>query len=44
MANKVELNITAGPMKGKSFSFEEHDTFLFGRLEECHCCLSDDSH
>ena len=42
MVNCVGLNVTAGPMKGKSFSFEEHDTFLFGRLEECHCCLPDD--
>ena len=30
-------------MKGKAFAFEEHDTFLFGRLDECHCCLKDDS-
>jgi len=29
-------------MKGKVFTFEEHDTFLFGRLEECHCRLPDD--
>jgi hypothetical protein len=34
---------TTGPMKGKKFSFEEHDTFLFGRLDECHCHLADDT-
>jgi hypothetical protein len=42
MANYVRLNVAAGPMKGEAFAFEEHDTFLFGRLEECHCCLPDD--
>jgi len=42
MSNKVSILVSAGPMKGKAFSFDEHDTFLFGRLEECHCCLPDD--
>ena len=42
MSNKVHIAITAGPMTGKAFTFEEHDTFLFGRLEECHCRLPDD--
>ena len=42
MSKSVHLSVTAGPMKGKAFEFEEHDTFLFGRLEECHCRLPDD--
>ena len=42
MSNKVHIAITAGPMTGKAFTFEEHDTFLFGRLAECHCSLPDD--
>jgi len=42
MSKSVHLSVTAGPMKGKAFTFEEHDTFLFGRLGECHCCLPDD--
>lgn len=29
-------------MRGKSFVFEEHDTFLFGRMDDCHACLPDD--
>lgn len=29
-------------MKGKEYAFDEHDTFLFGRLPECHCYLPDD--
>lgn len=43
MSNDVQLSVTAGPMKGKAFSFDEHDTFLFGRSKECLCCLPDDS-
>jgi hypothetical protein len=42
MSNTVSFNITAGPMKGKAFEFTEHDTFIFGRGEECHCRLPDD--
>jgi len=42
MSNKVKISVSAGPMKGKAFAFEEHDTFLFGRLDECHCCLPGD--
>jgi eukaryotic-like serine/threonine-protein kinase len=42
MSNKVQLSVTAGPMKGKMFSFDEHDTFLFGREKECHCRLPRD--
>ena len=39
----VQLSVTAGPMMGKSFTFDEHDAFLFGRLDECHFYLPDDS-
>ena len=41
--SKVSFHISAGAMKAKVFSFEEHDAFLFWRLVECHCCLPDDS-
>lgn len=43
MSNTVAISVTAGPMKGKAFAFDEHDTLLFGRLEECHCCLPEDT-
>ena len=43
MSNKVHIAVSAGPMNGKTFAFDEHDAFLFGRLPECHCCLPDDS-
>ena len=42
MSNTVSFNVTSGPMKGKAFEFTEHDTFIFGRGEECHCRLPDD--
>lgn len=42
MSHKLFLSISSGPMKGKVFTFSEHDTFLFGRMEDCHCCLPDD--
>jgi serine/threonine-protein kinase len=42
MSGKVKLEVTDGPMKGRSFAFYEHDTFLFGRMSDCHACLPED--
>lgn len=42
VGHSVCLHVLQGPMKGKVFAFEEHDTFLFGRLADCHCCLPND--
>jgi len=42
MSGKVKLEIIEGVMKGKKFLFEEHDTFLFGRMADCHACMPDD--
>jgi DNA-directed RNA polymerase subunit RPC12/RpoP len=42
MSGKVKLEIIEGPMRGNKFLFEEHDTFLFGRMADCHACLADD--
>jgi hypothetical protein len=28
----------------KSFELTEHDTFLLGRMADCHLCLPDDAH
>lgn len=39
---QVNLKITAGPYKGRIFSFTQHDTFLIGRSPEAHLCLPDD--
>jgi serine/threonine-protein kinase len=39
---QVVLKVTEGKMRGKEFSFDEHDTFLFGRSPDARCCLPDD--
>jgi serine/threonine-protein kinase len=43
MPGKVKLTVTEGPMKGKEFVYDEHDTFLFGRQKDCHAHLPDDN-
>jgi len=42
MSGKVKLEVTEGPMKGKEFLFEEHNTFIGGRMPDCHLCLPHD--
>jgi len=42
MGTQIQLIVAAGPLKGQAFSFAEHDTFIFGRMADCHCCLPDD--
>lgn len=42
MTTKVILEATAGPLRGRRFVFEEHDTFIFGRSRDCHGHLSKD--
>ena len=42
MPARVTIEIVGGPMTGRSFEFTEHDTFLFGRMADCHACLPDD--
>ena len=39
----VTLSVTRGPAKGKVFTFTEHDTFLFGRMPDCHATFPDDT-
>ena len=39
---QVNLKVTAGPYKGRIFSFTQHDTFLIGRSPDAHLCLPDD--
>jgi serine/threonine-protein kinase len=40
MPGKFTLEVTAGPIKGRTFTFEDHDTFIFGREEDCHARLA----
>jgi eukaryotic-like serine/threonine-protein kinase len=43
MGAKVQLQIKQGKDTGKVFPFTEHDTFVFGRMPDCHACIPDDS-
>ena len=40
MPGTITLKIIAGPLKGKIYSFDEHQTFIFGRGPKCHAQLS----
>jgi eukaryotic-like serine/threonine-protein kinase len=39
---QVNLKVTAGPYKGRIFSFTQHDSFLIGRSPEAHLYLPED--
>src|SRR3989454_9589049 len=39
---RVTLRVLAGPYNGQEFTFDQHDTFLIGRSENAHLCLSED--
>lgn len=39
MAGVVKLKAIEGPVQGRTFAFDEHDTFIFGRAEDCHVQL-----
>ena len=43
MSAKVHLQVRKGKDAGKSFDFTEHDTFVFGRMDDCHACMPDDN-
>jgi hypothetical protein len=44
MPEKVTLKVVAGPMKGRTYSFSAHDTFVFGRSSDCTPQLPDDKY
>ncbi|QEH33188.1 Serine/threonine-protein kinase PK-1 [Aquisphaera giovannonii] len=39
---RVILEVLQGPRKGRSFTFDRHDTFIVGRSRFVHCPMSDD--
>jgi hypothetical protein len=39
---RVSLNVVAGPQTGRSFTFDQHDTFMIGRSEDSQFCLPHD--
>jgi serine/threonine protein kinase len=42
MPGRVCLDVVAGPIQGRHFEFDAHDTFLFGRSPDCHAELAPD--
>ncbi len=42
MPATVVLEVTAGPIAGRLFTFDSHDTLVFGRSRDCHALLEDD--
>ncbi len=42
MSATVVLVATKGPLKGRVYRFDEHDTFIFGRAADCHARLPED--
>ncbi len=42
MPATVHLQVRSSDGTSKSFSLTEHDTFLLGRMADCHLCLPDD--
>lgn len=43
MSAKVQIKISKGKDAGKIFAFTEHDTFVFGRMDDCHACIPGDT-
>ena len=43
MSSKFILKVVEGAKRGQEFVFDEHDTLLFGRMDDCHICLPDDN-
>ncbi|HEY0321923.1 MAG TPA: FHA domain-containing serine/threonine-protein kinase [Pyrinomonadaceae bacterium] len=39
---RVTLRVLSGPHVGRTFTFDQHDTFLIGRAETAHLCLPED--
>lgn len=35
MPGKVTLQVTQGPLTGEQYSFDEHDSLVFGRMPDC---------
>src|SRR3954471_18146227 len=40
----ITLTVVAGPLVGRRFTFDRHDTFIIGRAAEAHFALPDDDY
>ena len=38
----MSLNVVAGPQTGRTFTFDQHDTFMIGRSDDAQFCLPHD--
>ncbi len=43
MTAKVIIDVSSTTGKKRVFSYEDHDTFMVGRMGDCHVCIEDDS-
>jgi serine/threonine-protein kinase len=41
---KISLSVIAGPQSGQTFSFDRHETFIFGRSSKADCRVDDDGY
>jgi hypothetical protein len=44
LAAKVIIDVTSVSKKKSVFSYEDHDTFVVGRMGDCHVCIEDDGY
>jgi pSer/pThr/pTyr-binding forkhead associated (FHA) protein len=42
MSGEIVLLVTTKNAPGQAFVFNSHETFLFGRVDDCHICLPED--
>ncbi len=42
MSGEIVLTVTTRNAQEKAFVFNSHETFLFGRVDDCHICLPED--
>lgn len=43
MTSKVVIDVSSTKGRKRVFSFEDHDTFMVGRMDDCHVCIESDS-
>ncbi len=41
--SEIHLHVTSSDGTSQKFTLTEHDTFLLGRMSDCHLCLPDDN-
>ena len=44
MGSKVTIDVSNTQGRKQIFSYEDHDTFMVGRMNDCHLCIEDDTY